>query len=233
MDSRLRGNDTVLSWRTGTATMDSRLRGNDAVLSWRTGTATMDSRLSRHRSPPSFPQSSPRHSREGGNPLGIPVIHTGAFFLNQPNLPYPVPFFRRFYVERSVGFVSHDVDRGCFMIGAPLWIPALRGNDTVLSWRTSTATMDSRLRGNDTVLSWRTSPQQPWIPAYAGMTQCSYGERAQQPWIRLRGNDAVLSWRTGTATMDSRHSCAGLPRHSRKAPPSFPRRRESITEHLS
>ena len=33
----------------------------------------------------------------------------------------------RFYVERSVGFVGYDVDRGCFMTGAPLWIPAFAG----------------------------------------------------------------------------------------------------------
>ena len=25
--------------------------------------------------------------------------------------------------------------------------------------------------------------RQPWIPAYAGMTQCYHGQRAQQPWI--------------------------------------------------
>ena len=39
----------------------------------------------------------------------------------------PAHFFRRFYVERSVGFAGYDVDRGCFMIGAPLWIPAFAG----------------------------------------------------------------------------------------------------------
>ena len=39
----------------------------------------------------------------------------------------PAHFFRRFYVERSVGFVGYDVDRGCFMTGAPLWIPAFAG----------------------------------------------------------------------------------------------------------
>ena len=31
------------------------------------------------------------------------------------------------YVERSVGFVGQNVDRGCFMTGAPLWIPAFAG----------------------------------------------------------------------------------------------------------
>ena len=31
------------------------------------------------------------------------------------------------YVECSVGFVGHDVDRECFMTGAPLWIPAFAG----------------------------------------------------------------------------------------------------------
>ena len=50
---------------------------------------------------PPFPQRSPRHfrktprhSREGGNPLGITVIHTGILFLNQPSLPCLVPFFQ-------------------------------------------------------------------------------------------------------------------------------------------
>ena len=42
---------------------------------------------------PLFPQNTPRHSREGGNPLGITVIHTGVLFLNQPNLPCLSPFF--------------------------------------------------------------------------------------------------------------------------------------------
>ena len=43
---------------------------------------------------PLFPQNTPRHSREGGNPLGITVIHTGVLFLNQPNLPCLGPFFQ-------------------------------------------------------------------------------------------------------------------------------------------
>ena len=30
-------------------------------------------------------------------------------------------------VGRSVGFVGHDADRGCFMTGAPLWIFAYAG----------------------------------------------------------------------------------------------------------
>ena len=42
----------------------------------------------------SFPQNTPRHSREGGNPLGITVIHTGVFFLNQPNLSCLSPFLQ-------------------------------------------------------------------------------------------------------------------------------------------
>ena len=46
----------------------------------------------------SFSQNTPRHSREGGNPLGITVIHTGVLFLNQPNLPCLGPFFRRIYI---------------------------------------------------------------------------------------------------------------------------------------
>ena len=43
---------------------------------------------------PSFSQNAPCHSREGGNPLGITVIHTGVLFLNQPNLPYLGSFFQ-------------------------------------------------------------------------------------------------------------------------------------------
>ena len=43
---------------------------------------------------PPFSQNAPRHSREGGNPLGITVIHTGLLFLNQPNLPCLGPFFQ-------------------------------------------------------------------------------------------------------------------------------------------
>ena len=50
--------------------MDSRLCGNDAVLSWRMSTATMDSRL--RRPPPSFPRR-----RESIGHHGDP--HGGAF----------------------------------------------------------------------------------------------------------------------------------------------------------
>ena len=48
-----------------------------------------------------------------------------------------VPFFRRIYVERSVGFVSHNVDLGCFMTGASLWIPAFAGmtGSVLREWR--------------------------------------------------------------------------------------------------
>ena len=47
---------------------------------------------------PLFLQNAPRHSREGGNPLGITVIHLGVLFLNQPNLSCLGPFFRRIYL---------------------------------------------------------------------------------------------------------------------------------------
>ena len=52
--------------------------------------------------------------------------HWGSF-LESTESSMPAHFFRRFYVERSVGFVGYDVDRGCFMTGAPLWIPAFAG----------------------------------------------------------------------------------------------------------
>ena len=42
----------------------------------------------------SFLQNAPRHSCEGGNPLGITVIHIGVIFLNLPNLPCLGPFFQ-------------------------------------------------------------------------------------------------------------------------------------------
>ena len=62
--------------------MDSRLRENDKDQS------------PRCHGFPSFPQNAPRHSRVGGNPLGITVIHTEVLFLNQPNLPCLSPFFQ-------------------------------------------------------------------------------------------------------------------------------------------
>ena len=66
--------------------MDSRLRGNDKE-------------RSRSHGLPLFSQNAPRHSRVGGNPLGITVIHTGVLFLNQPNLSVRVHFFRHIYLE--------------------------------------------------------------------------------------------------------------------------------------
>ena len=71
----------------------------------------------------------------------------------------------------------------------------LRGNDSVLSWRTSTATMDSRLRGNDSVLSWRTA-RQPWIPAYAGMTAV-LSWRTRSPWIPAYAGVTVIPEKAG------------------------------------
>ena len=44
----------------------------------------------------SFSKNAPRHSREGGNPLGITVTHIGVLFLNQPNLPCLGPFFQAY-----------------------------------------------------------------------------------------------------------------------------------------
>ena len=40
-------------------------------------------------------------------------------------------------LKRSFGFVAHDVDRGCFMTGAPLWIPAFAGmtGSVLREWR--------------------------------------------------------------------------------------------------
>ena len=55
---------------------------------------------------PLFSQNAPRHSREDGNPLGITVIHTGVLFLNQPNRPCLVPFFRRIYVALIKGLTK-------------------------------------------------------------------------------------------------------------------------------
>ena len=55
---------------------------------------------------PLFPQNAPRHSREGGNPLGITVILTGVLFLNQPNLPCLGPYA---FPRGSVGTRNHAV----------------------------------------------------------------------------------------------------------------------------
>ena len=91
---------------------------------------------------PSFPQNTPCHSRK--TLPAIPAKHSPSFPRRQESIEHhsdphwgsllestessmPAHFFRRFYVERSVGFVGYDVDRGCFMTGAPLWIPAFAG----------------------------------------------------------------------------------------------------------
>ena len=65
--------------------MDSRLRGNDGERFARM-TGTHDCVVI----------DLLRHSRAGGNPLGITVIHTGVLFLNQQNLPCLGPFFQAY-----------------------------------------------------------------------------------------------------------------------------------------
>ena len=64
MDSRLRGNDAVLSWRTRTAIMDSHLFPQRPPLSFLRCPPAIPEKLSPPflRCPPPFPQSSPRHS---------------------------------------------------------------------------------------------------------------------------------------------------------------------------
>ncbi len=54
-----------------------------------------------------------------------------------PHAPTFSGCWSRLYVERSVGFVGHDIDRGCFMTGAPLWIPAFAGmtGSVLREWR--------------------------------------------------------------------------------------------------
>ena len=50
---------------------------------------------------PSFSQNAPRHSREGGNPLGITVIHTG-FFLESTESSMPGSIFSGASIESGL-----------------------------------------------------------------------------------------------------------------------------------
>ena len=71
---------------------------------------------------PSFSQNAPCHSREGGNPLGITVIHFGVLFLNQPNLPCQGPFFQvhLFCAIRAFNRTTFYPLIGCISIGSIL-----------------------------------------------------------------------------------------------------------------
>ena len=50
---------------------------------------TKKDQLPRSHGFPLFSQNAPRHSREGGNPLDITVIHTGGLYLEstEPSMP--------------------------------------------------------------------------------------------------------------------------------------------------
>ena len=87
----------------------------------------MGSHHSREISPP-FPQRSPPSFPRRRESIGYHSDpHWGSFLESTESSMPEFHFFRRFYVERSVGFVGHDVDLRCFMTGVLLWIPAFAG----------------------------------------------------------------------------------------------------------
>ena len=89
------------------AFMDSRLRGNDKERSITTQ-LWVPVILAKCSSP--FPKNVPRHSREGGNPLGITVIHAGVLFWINRIFHAWFHFFRRIYITEALSNHSASVD---------------------------------------------------------------------------------------------------------------------------
>ena len=138
MDSRLRGNDKERS-----ITTQSWVPAIPAKV-FHAKVPPFPQRSPRHsrKGLPPFPQRSPRHSRKTPrhsrkNSPSFPRrresighysdSHWDSFLESTESSMPGFHFFRRFYVERSVGFVGHDVDLRCFMTGVLLWIPAFAG----------------------------------------------------------------------------------------------------------